>query len=136
MRPSEPGTAHGARTRRTPAACALGLAVLACTLPGCTLARLEAGVPLEAADVAAMRPGMPKSAVLDRLGPPDEVAPLPQGSAFVYYYATQRGADLRLAFFGASFDYGRERNLEDSLMIFFDRTGRVSAVGASRETQQ
>jgi hypothetical protein len=79
---------------------------------------------------------MPKAAVLERLGPPDEVAPLPEGSAFVYYYATQRGAELRLAFLGAVFDYGRERNLEDSLMILFDRNGRVSAVGASRENGQ
>jgi len=61
--------------------------------------------------------------------------PLPQGSAFVYYYSTQRGADLRLAFFGATFTYDRERSLEDSLMILFDRNGVVSAIGASRETQ-
>lgn len=136
MRPGAPRAESGAGVGRHGAAWALGLALLPGLLSGCTLARLQAGIPLEASDVAAVAPGMSKAAVLDRLGPPDELAPLPEGSAFVYYYATQRGANLRLAFSGASFDYGREQNLEDSLMIVFDRNGRVSAVGASRETQQ
>jgi len=124
-----------ARLRRRAAACTLVLAAGDGTLAGCTVSHLHAGLPFAPAEVAAVRQGMPKAAVLALLGPPDEVAPLPQGSAFVYYYATQRGADLRLAFFGATFAYDRERSLEDSLMILFDRNGVVSAIGASRETQ-
>ena len=126
--------ASAADRQRRGIAWALGLALLACAASGCTISRLQDGARLADSDVSAVRPGMPKAAVLERLGPPDEVAPLSQGSAFVYYYATQRGADLRLAFFGASFDYDRERNLQDSLMILFDRNGRVAAVGASHET--
>jgi len=112
----------------------LALLLGAGALSGCAFSRLHAGIPFAASDVAAIRTGMAKATVLERLGPPDQVAPLPQGSAFVYYFAAQRAAELRLTFFPAAFDYDREHNLEDTLMVLFDRNGLVSGVGSEEET--
>lgn len=105
------------------------IAALAVAALGCTRSRITLRHPILAEDAAAIVSGLPKAAVLARLGPPDRVEIEPGGSAFEYLYSRTAARALDVSFLQTSFSYEQTLRKVDRLRVSFDRDGAVRYVG-------
>ena len=107
---------------------AVGLVALL-TAVGCTRARITLGTPVRAEEAAAIVPGLSKAAVLERLGPPDNVEIEPGGSAFEYLYSRTGERAVKVSLLQATFSWEEARTRVDRLRVSFDGRGAVRYVG-------
>lgn len=96
---------------------------------GCTLSRVRLGQPVTADQAARIEEGSGKATILHLLGPPDQVAVEAGGTVFEYLYRQQRGRELEITVFRASFTYQEAYSHADRLVVRFDREGRVREYG-------
>lgn len=105
------------------------LIAILCAVGGCTLSRVRLGQPVTAEQAARIEEGSSKAAILDLLGPPDQVAVEARGTVFEYLYRQQSGRELEITVFRASFTYQEAYSHADRLVIRFDQDGRVREYG-------
>jgi len=109
-------------------------------LSGCTIGRVYRGKPL-AADPALLVEGQStKADVLHLFGPPDQITHQTDGDAFVYRYVRQNFASLTLSdpvFTGLFlFNFRRQLEASERLVVLFDYRGVVRGVGYDRDTKR
>ncbi len=105
--------------------------------PGCTIGRWYMGSPIRESPAEALTIGSTsKAEVLAHFGPPDRILRQRSGDVFIYRYDQRNSSELRIGtppFVGIGaytlFQWSKDQDKGDRLMVFFDPAGRVSAFG-------
>jgi len=117
--------------------CLLALALLT---SGCTVGRLYRGRPLQADPTALVEGQSTKSDVLRLFCPPDQITHQTDGDAFLYMYNRQNYSSFTLqepVFTGLFlFNFSRQYDSRDQLIVLFDYAGVVRGVAADRRTEE
>ena len=117
---------------------ALTGALLLALFAGCTVGRLYRGNHLRADPAVLVEGESTKSDVLRLFGPPDHITHLTDGDAFVYLYTQRNFSSITLEdpiFTGIFlFNFNRQFDMRDKLVVLFDYTGIVRGVGFDHQT--
>jgi len=119
--------------------------LLACWLvvqaaTGCVITREYLGNDLPIVADGELVPGITtKADVLRKVGPPDRIARMYSGDVFVYAFIRRNGNSLILSepviTHLTFFEYHREQEKSDSLVVMFDRAGVLVSVGLQHSTR-
>ena len=120
----------------------LALTILVAALTaGCMIGRVYVGSEIQDALPAKIAVGSTtKSEILRLCGPPDTIRRQYDGDVFVYRYLRRNFATLQISepvFTRLTiFSYSRAQQKDDSLVILFDKNGRVKNLGYHRGTSE
>ncbi|HTO07329.1 MAG TPA: hypothetical protein VMR86_09775 [Myxococcota bacterium] len=117
---------------------ALALAVFAAS--GCIVLRSYQGNELPNVSEGVLVPGTTtKADVLRKVGPPDRLVRQYDGDVFVYAFTRRNVNSLILAepvfTHTTIFEYTKEQEKSDRLVVMFDRAGLLVSVGVQHGTQ-
>jgi hypothetical protein len=118
----------------------LALVLAAWAASGCVILRSYMGNELPATVEGELVPGTTtKADVLRNIGPPDRIVRQYDGDVFVYAYLRRNVNTLILAepvfTHMTIFEYTKEQEKSDRLVVMFDRAGKLVSVGVQHGTQ-
>ena len=116
--------------------CKACLVALALCAGGCTIGRYYTNTPLRGEPSTIVEGQSTKSDVLRLFGPPNRISHQTNGDAFLYLLEQQNASTFRLwePFTRNSwFTYTRQFSGRDALLVLFDFTGVVRAVGVEHD---
>jgi outer membrane protein assembly factor BamE (lipoprotein component of BamABCDE complex) len=99
--------------------------------PACFMGETVINEPLDADQIAMLRPGTSAQQVADLMGAPEQVVELGAGSAWLYQHTSEKNGGVWFLILGL---YGTDRQF-DRCWVFFDATGRVTHYGSTLQAE-